>query len=449
MKKPDNPKYSRLSNLERVTIQRGLDDGMTVTDIAKELGRSQSSIKREIERNKEVISSCGNDCRYKKDCQERMACPKRCNHRLCKHCKSVVCYLNNNCTEYTKSYCDRLINESPHVCNGCRKRQSCPYEKYIYKSGAADKKATQNKKDKIRQFLCTDEQIEQIDELISPLIRNGQSPAVALSTVRNVVGISTSTLYRMIDAGLLGVRNIDLPEKVGRRKRRTAKPRNKDAYLTLASEKKGHMYADFIDYMKEHDDVVVEMDCVEGRRTDPEAILSLHWKEHHMQLYFMLAVHDAENVVRALDIIEEKLGLELFSECLPVILTDNGEEFTDIEGMERSYTVSGQQRTRIFFCEPNRSDQKGSCERNHRLLRKIVPKRTSWEDSRNKSIHGLKQEQMTLVSNHINSYPCPDMNFIRPYEMAMGIMPKEFFELLGLKAIPIKEILLKPELIYR
>ena len=451
LKKPENPsKYQRLDLNDRINIQQGLNKNLSVSKIAEELGKSVSTIKREIERNRDFVASSGNDCLNKNECHERNACKKECNHKLCKHCKSVQCYLEDNCSNYIKSYCDRLSNHSPHVCNGCLKNQSCTFEKYIYKAAVANTKAENNKKEKVAGFRSSSEEISAIDELISPKIQNGLSPEVALSSVRDIVGISTTTLYRMLNAGVLTARNIDLPEKVGRRKnRRKTKTKNKDAQTKLMLEKQGHTYDDYLNFIDEHNDImVVEMDCVEGRKTDSEAILSLHWKEFHMQLYFIMPVHDSANVVKQLDIIEQAIGLELFRECLPLILTDNGEEFTDINGMERSCTIPGEKRTAIYFCEPNRSDQKGSCERNHRLLRRIIPKRTSWDDSRNKSIHGLRQPQLTLATNHINSYPRPEMNYIRPYDMAMKVLPEDFFILLGLELIDIRNVILKPELIY-
>ncbi len=442
-------KYHRLTVTDRAFIQNGLNAGMTVSEIATQLERTPSSIKREIERNREHIKSSGNDCLNRKDCHERNACKKRCNHKLCKNCKSVVCYQDENCANYIKGYCDKLNNTSPYVCNGCPKRQSCPFEKYEYKAGVAEKEAVKKKQGKIRPFRMPDEDIQKLDKCISPLIKNGYSPAAALNAVGDEVHTSTSSLYRMINAGVLTARNIDLPEKVGRRKRRPSKPKNKDVYATLAAEKKGHTYQDYLKYIEEHDIMTVQMDCVEGRKTDPEAILSLHWPEFHMQLYFIMPLHDAANVVAQLDIIEEALGLELFQECLPLILTDNGEEFTDIEEMERSYTEPGKKRTMIFFCEPNRSDQKGACERNHRLLRRIIPKRTSWDDNRNKSIHGLMQSHLTLATNHINSYPRTELNGARPFDMARIILPEDFFDMLGLETIPLTEVILKPQLIYR
>ena len=132
----------------------------------------------------------------------------------------------------------------------------------------------------------------------------------------------------------------------------------------------------------------------------------------------------------------------------PLYVTDNGEEFTDIDGMERSCTKPGEKRTKIFFCEPNRSDQKGSAERNHKMLRRIIPKYTNWKDSRNRSIQELVQSDMVLATNHVNSYPRPKMKNIRPYDLAFKALPEDFFVHLGLEMIPEGEVNLSPELIF-
>lgn len=82
-----------------------------------------------------------------------------------------------------------------------------------------------------------------------------------------------------------------------------------------------------------------------------------------MQLYFALEKHDSASVVAMLDRIKTSLSKELCATSFSLILTDNSKEFSDIQGMERS--VFGVKRTLIFFCEPNRSEQKAQCETNH------------------------------------------------------------------------------------
>ena len=201
--------------------------------------------------------------------------------------------------------------------------------------------------------------------------------------------------------------------------------------------KAGRLYEDYLDYMTEHDVSIVEMDCVEGKQEDRGAILTLHFVAFHMQLYFIMPYHTSECVVATLDKIEEAIGTELFRELFPLILTDNGHEFWDMEGMERSITTG--LRTRIFFCEPNRSDQKGACENNHKLFRCIVPKGTS--------IDGYMQSDMTLAANHINSYRRKSLFGMSPYEQAMQYLPEDFFILLGLEKISAENVLLKPTLL--
>lgn len=135
--------------------------------------------------------------------------------------------------------------------------------------------------------------------------------------------------------------------------------------------------------------------------------------------------------------LEEVLGTELFKQIFPVILTDNGHEFMDISGMERS--INGGIRTKIFFCEPNRSDEKGACENNHKLIRYIIPKGTSLEP--------YMQADINLMMNHINSYSRRSLHSKTPYGVAMQVLPDDFFILLGLELIDSKDVIMNPSLL--
>ncbi len=152
MKEIKKQAYQRIDVNDRAYIQQALNNKMPVNKIAEQLGKNPSSIKREIERNREIEPPSGNDCLNKKSCKERNACKKMCNQKLCKFCDD--CYKDDQCQNYIKGFCETLIDRSPHVCNGCKSRYTCPYEKYVYKGGVANKKATQKQKDKIRQFYC-------------------------------------------------------------------------------------------------------------------------------------------------------------------------------------------------------------------------------------------------------------------------------------------------------
>lgn len=109
----------------------------------------------------------------------------------------------------------------------------------------------------------------------------------------------------------------------------------------------------------------------------------------------------------------------------------------DIYGMERS--IYGGTRSKIFFCEPNRSDEKGHCENNHKYIRYVIPKGTSLES--------YSQKDISLMMDHINSYKRKSLFGKCPYEAARTILPEDFFLLLGLEQIPPERVILQPRLL--
>lgn len=159
-----------------------------------------------------------------------------------------------------------------------------------------------------------------------------------------------------------------------------------------------------------------------------------------MQLAFIMDKHTSECVVATLDKLEFSHGKELFHSVFPVILTDNGHEFTDIAGIERS-VFDGKLRCKLFFCEPNRSDEKAECETNHKLIRDIIPKGTSLEP--------FMQSDISLMMNHINSYKRKSLLGKCPYDIASSILPEDFFILLGLCCILPEDVNLTPKLLYK
>ncbi len=60
---------------------------------------------------------------------------------------------------------------------------------------------------------------------------------------------------------------------------------------------------------------------------------------------------------------------------LTTTLGDNGSEFSNPSAIELD--LQGNQRTRIFYCDPQAPYQKGAAENNHSLIRRIIPKGTS------------------------------------------------------------------------
>lgn len=156
------------------------------------------------------------------------------------------------------------------------------------------------------------------------------------------------------------------------RKRKTT------ASLKDRSFRKDRSYKEFLEYIAANKSVyVVEMDTVEGAKGTSPCFLTMFFRNCSLMLMFLLEEQTQKEVTRIFDHLTELLGIELFQKLFEVILTDNGHEFQDRQSLE--YSKNGEVRTRIYYCDPNRSDQKGALEKNHEYIRYVLPKGTSFE----------------------------------------------------------------------
>ena len=415
---------------DRVRIEALLKENCSLRYIADRLDKSPSTISREIAKHASLHTPSCCDCIYSPDCSLCHVCGSSSCRKKCKACHKAKLH----CTDYVKSQCGSLLDSPLHLCNPCRKQRYCHFEKRLYDAKTAEREYRSSLVSSRDGFDLTAGEFKKINDIVSPLARKGQSIYHIVQTNRDALPVSESTIRRLIRRSELDIRLIDLPEAVKRRPRKKARTQSGPPV-----SKEGHLYKDYIAYKHYNDVPTVQMDCVEGIQGDHAVILTLHFVMFHMQLVFILDGHTSDAVVGMLDRIEEALGKELFASCFPVILTDNGHEFADLEGMERS--IYGGQRTCVFFCDPNRSDQKAECENNHKLLRDIVPKGTSMEP--------FMQADMTLAANHINSYVRKSLFGKCPYDLAMAALPEDFFLLLGLERIPADEVVMRPELLKR
>lgn len=425
--------YQQLSREERTIIADRLDHNASIKSIARELSRSPSTISREIKAHVTYKPKIGNNCVHKRDCLQSHLC-KNCtsiykkNCRKCLNCTSV-------CTFYEAIVCETL-NSPPYVCNGCSKKAHCNLERKLYHAPKAQREYEENRRESRNGFDLTDEELKRIDSLVTPLIKKGQSPYHILQTHKEELAISESTLRRLIHSTCISTRNIDLRVQA---KRKPRQKKDANEVIRIQKAKEGHLWNDFLAFIEQYPDTsIVEMDCVEGCKTDNAVFLTLYLNSCHVQLALVLNEHTSNDVVAALDKIEESIGKELFCSIFSVIKTDNGHEFSNVEGIERS--LYGGKRTTVFYCEPNRSDEKGSCEKNHIHIRYVFPKGTSFET--------VTQAQLSLAMNHVNSYKRQSLGGKTPYEMAHFIgIPDDFFILLGLETIPADEVNLTPSLL--
>lgn len=420
---------------DRMFIKNALFERMPLTEIAKRLGKDPTTISKEIRRNRtENRSRVGKDyvlCRNYKGCRKTHLCKDTCNF-MCYRCKTLNCYRIG--PDYKPRECT-FTNRFPHVCNGCGHVSSCYRGRFFYRAKVADANYRETLSKSRSGIDATPNEFEHLDQLISSLILKGQSIAHIYQHHKDEIGCTERTIYNYFERQLFSAKNIDLPRKVRYKKRK----RKTVGLLKPQRCRVGRTYRDFLAYIQEHPDLpVVEMDTVHGERRG-KVLLTLFFRQCSLMVAFLLDECTKAWVRSTFESLYESLGPKMFREVFPIVLTDNGPEFKDPEGIELD--KHGNPRSKVFFCDPLASNQKARLEKNHEYIRYVLPK--------GKSFNHLAQADVTLMLNHINSTARASLNGHTPYQLAQLLLDPFLLDRLSLKSIPPDEVLLKPALLKR
>ena len=428
-------KYMRLTIAERRAIEQGLRANMSIRLIATSLGRNTSTVSREILKNA-VHRKTGanfeefNDCANRDGCDKSGICYKlECDRPFCLGCP--FCF--HVCKDYIKEKC-RLPEQPPYACNGCKDRRFCTLEKILYKAGVAQKSADEVLRDSRSGIDMTEEERKRLDGIVSPLIKQGQSPYHIVANNKDVLMISEKTLYTYIAANMFTVASTDLKCKV------RMKPRKTKPILRIDRAcMDGRMREDFLKYIDENPDTsFVEMDTVIGKKGRGEKVLlTIQFPHAAFMLAFLRDANTSRSVSEIFSRLRKALGHELFSKIIPLVSVDRGSEFTDPLAIEQDET--GRIWTRLYYCDPYSAYQKPHIENHHRLLRMILPKGTSFNH--------LTQEKVDLMMSHINSYAREAFGGRTPIDMFSAMYGIDVIKKLGLSKISANEIILKPSLV--
>lgn len=155
-------------------------------------------------------------------------------------------------------------------------------------------------------------------------------------------------------------------------------------------------------------------------------------------LAFLRDANTSKSVTDIFAYLYEVLGDRIFKNLFPVILTDNGSEFSNPKAIEEPDILSGL-KTRIFYCDAGKPYQKGAIEVNHELIRRILPKGARLDQ--------LTQEDINRMMNHINSYKRKKLNNRSPYETFSFYHGEDVLHKLRCEPVAPGDILLKPSLL--
>ena len=375
-------KHKHLTLSDRNDIQLGLERGETFKAIGQLILKDPTTVSKEVKRNRQVRDSSSNN----------LPCP--------------------------------LLDKAPFVCNGCpKRRQNCGFKKIFYLAKQAQKQYEQTLVEAREGTPLNSQTFWDMDKIISDGVKKGQHIYHILKT--HNLDVSSSTVYRHIRKGYLSIAPIDLARAVKFKERRKSK------LPSIPKEaKKGRSYEDFQNYLALNQlDSWLEMDTVMGRMGG-KVLLTFNLSFCNFIFARLLDNKTAFEVTKHLYDIKNTLHQadKDFFQLFPVILTDNGGEFARVDDIEMD--VRGE--SKLFFCDPNRSDQKGRIEKNHTLIRDILPKGTSFDN--------LTQEDINLVCSHVNSVKRAALNGKSAYELFAFTYGEEIPKLLGISKIPAEDV---------
>jgi len=424
-------KNIHLTLSDRIVIESSLRDGSSFKQIAQELGKDPSTISKEVRGHYKVVEKdTFNPCIHRRECKHYADLCNPCKFKWGKSCKQCTgCF--THCPDFEEKHCIKL-QKPPYVCNGCKERNGCKLNRHLYDAKFAQTEYETMRSESRQGFATTPAELKRIDDVIAPLVKQGQSIHQICANNTDLIMLDERTIYNYIDAGLLSVGNLDLPRKVRYKARKKKKPLRVDKQCHL-----GRTYDDFLEYTAANPDIpVVEMDSVEGKKGG-KVLLTLFFRNCNLMLAYLRDANTARSVTEIFQGLYESLGRETFCRLFPIILTDRGSEFTDPVSLECDEW--GEVRTRVFYCDPQRPDQKGGAEVTHEFIRRILPKGTSFND--------LTQDDISLMMSHINSYTRKKLNNKSAHQLFSFFYGENILDVLNIRKVSANDINLTPRLL--
>ena len=310
--KPSGRSYGRLTRHERNTVERMLDRNRSAREIAAELGRSPSTVTREVAAHRYVTAPRS---RYGEPAPADLsgACPR--------------------------------LSTWPRCCNGCSHRRGygCSRRPRVFYSAKRAQEAADAELSASRSGIDeTEEGAAAKLAAIRDGLARGLSPQQIAATTP---GLSASTVYRWVDAGYDGMTNMELRRKVGYR------PRSRRAPKRATSHSARRSHASFLALGEDACAAAWEMDTVEGSRGDSARLLTLLHRPSRFQLALPLPDGTCASVLAALSSLRGVLGEDGARRAFGAVLTDNGSEFAD-EGSIAALLGERDGETRLFYCDP-------------------------------------------------------------------------------------------------
>lgn len=411
-------KKKRLTIDNRINLQACIAKNLTWKETTRIVKKDRTTIYREL-KNYFIVRDGKHTCQHCK------------NYDFCKDNGVVVGSMpESKC--FDPIICKRL-NHFPFVCNNCENNKKCNREKRYYDCVKAENRALSNRVGTRKRKQISEENINTIDNIVSPLIFKGQSIHHIYETNPFLKTICCErTIRRLIYDRYLEAKAHNLL-RYSRFKHKQTRLTNDDHKFHNIARLCKRTFTDLQNYLKAHPTCrVVQFDSVIGKKTDKYAILTITFPQERFQFGIKILKSNPESVYSHLHELFNHIGLEKTQAIFPILLADNGIEFSTFHNLEK-FDI------KVYFTNPYRSNDKAECERNHEFIRYIIPK--------GKSLDFLEQEDINKMFSHINSYIRESNQNKTPYELIKGRYGLSFLETIGIKYINPNDVTLNSSLL--
>lgn len=145
-----------------------------------------------------------------------------------------------------------------------------------------------------------------------------------------------------------------------------------------------------------------ELDTVVGtNRGKHECLMTLTERKTRFEIIFKLPLKNSEEVTKKFNDMKDFMK-QHYNKIFKSITTDNGVEFADYLGIIHN------SKTKIYFCHPYCSGEKGSNEKQNSMIRYFIPKKTL--------IENYSYEDINRITDWMNNYPRKILNYKTPLE---------------------------------
>lgn len=358
-------KWKHINFEQRKTIASGIAHNMKLKTLGELLELDPTGISREVKRNRMIVEPIKN----------------------------------------TKEICPTL-KRWPFVCTHCCKRYlDCPFNKFIYNAKRAQNNADYNLKISRKGLDISSDDFQKLDNIIKTGVDNNKSIYQIKIENKDKIDKSITTLYRYINKGYLTTKRMDLPYAVKYKKRKHNK---KYEYSNNSIDRSNHTYLDYLVFKHINPNTYVwQLDFLGAIKTDSKNILSFILPDLQFTLLDIISNPDSKKVVEFFDRLEEKIGIENFTKLIPAILTDRDPCMSDIDGICFS-KITGEERCKLFFCDPYVSNQKPNVENINKQLRLFFPKKSSVDKYTKQDIKSINFTLLNKPLKSLDSYTPKD-----------------------------------------